>query len=130
MFASWPTFETVDDSLLNASNYLMETAHEFRTRSKAFVLAKTKGAKNVVDKSASQNPVKATIYIAKTYPLWQKVVMDTLKNMYEVSGSGFFCLPHVTNDILKLKKKYTKLTISRADQPFRTTRPFLKNCLA
>lgn len=30
-------------------------------------------------------PVKGTIFVAKTYPLWQQIVLETLKNMYQVN---------------------------------------------
>lgn len=30
-------------------------------------------------------PFKATIYIAKSYPLWQGLILNKLKEMYEVS---------------------------------------------
>ena len=42
--ASWPTTSNaiIDESLLNSSSFLMEAAHDFRTRQKTFSLAKSK----------------------------------------------------------------------------------------
>ena len=42
--ASWPTTTSsvIDEPLLNSSSFLMEAAHDFRTRQKTFSLAKSK----------------------------------------------------------------------------------------
>ncbi len=42
--ASWPTTTSsvIDEALLNSSSFLMEAAHDFRTRQKTFSLAKSK----------------------------------------------------------------------------------------
>jgi leucyl-tRNA synthetase len=42
--ASWPTSTSsvIDEPLLNSSSFLMEAAHDFRTRQKTFSLAKSK----------------------------------------------------------------------------------------
>jgi hypothetical protein len=67
----------------------MDAAHDFRNRQKTFSIAKTKGSKGAKDanaeKPAQVNPVKGTIYVAKTFPQWQQIVLDTLKTMYSVS---------------------------------------------
>ncbi len=53
------------------------------------------GAKNVKKGETPETPAspeplevnKATIYIAKNFPQWQQIILDTLKKMYEVNKS-------------------------------------------
>lgn len=89
MKALWPTAGPVDEGLVNSANYLMEAAHEFRNRQKSFALAKSKGKGKdaAAEKPAQTNPVKGTIFVAKTYPLWQQIILDTLKRMYTANNS-------------------------------------------
>lgn len=41
-------------------------------------------SKENVEKPA--NPVKGTIFVAKTFPQWQQIVLETLKTMYQVNN--------------------------------------------
>ena len=52
----------------------MEIAHSFR-----LVLKKALASKN------PQKPTDGTIWIAKTFPPWQSCVLDTMRDLYEVS---------------------------------------------
>lgn len=74
--AQWPVAGEVDDILMKASNYLMDAAHEFRVRLKAVMQPKIK-------KNEVQKPTHATIWVAKTYPPWQSLVLTTLQNLFK-----------------------------------------------
>lgn len=67
--------------------------------------------KDSTDKPAQLNPVKGTVYVAKTFPTWQQVILDKLKEMY-VSGGNVFpdnkaCLAALSNreELKKFQKK-------------------------
>ncbi|KAL3880632.1 hypothetical protein ACJMK2_032856 [Sinanodonta woodiana] len=81
MRASWPQVSFFDSILVKASTYLMEAAHDFRKRLKAY-MAPGKG------KKAPEPPTHATVYIAKSFPPWQNTILVTLRIMYEVK-KGF-----------------------------------------
>lgn len=91
--AGWPVAGEIKEDLVNSSTYLMETAHEFRNRYKNFIQAKTKGGKGKPAKDAPPpEPIKvtkATIYVAKTFPQWQQVVLDTMKAIYSENQNNF-----------------------------------------
>ncbi|XP_050416526.2 leucine--tRNA ligase, cytoplasmic [Patella vulgata] len=74
--ASWPAGGPVDEMLVQSSLYLQEATHSFRLRLKS-AMAPGKGKKVAI------NPSHGTIWVAKTYPPWQKTVLTTLKQMYE-----------------------------------------------
>lgn len=74
----------------------MDTAHEFRNRYKNFIQAKTKGGKGGKGKAAAQEAPapaievsKATVYVAKTFPQWQQIILNTLKSLYSENGNKF-----------------------------------------
>lgn len=77
MHASWPVVGPIDKLLLQSSQYLMDAAHDFRKRQKAYTA--TGKSKKVVPP-----PSHATVYIAKTYPPWQNTILTTVKNMFDV----------------------------------------------
>uniref|UniRef100_T1HFE0 Anticodon_1 domain-containing protein n=1 Tax=Rhodnius prolixus TaxID=13249 RepID=T1HFE0_RHOPR len=79
--SKWPVAGEVDTYLIKSSAYLMDTAHRFRIQVKA--LRQNKGKDSKV--KLGNGPFKATIYIAKSYPLWQGLILNKLKEMYEVS---------------------------------------------
>ncbi len=91
--AGWPVAGEVNETLVNSSHYLMETAHEFRNRYKNFIQAKNKGAKGgKAEKKEAPAVVevsKATVFVAKTFPQWQQIVLDTMKRIYSENGSSF-----------------------------------------
>ncbi len=84
--ARWPVAGSIDQTLLKSANYLMDAAHDFRNRQKTFVMAKTKaaGKPKEGEKPPQLNPVSGKIYVAKTFPEWQQIVLDSLKAMYSV----------------------------------------------
>ena len=90
MRTSWPEAGLVDEGLVNSSIYLMDTAHDFRSRMKNFTQAKAKGGKGKDAPAAPPKEItKATVYVAKTFPLWQQIILDTLKTMYAENGNQF-----------------------------------------
>jgi hypothetical protein len=96
MSARWPEVGPIDNILVDSSIYLMNIAHDFRNRSKSYLLAKQKAAKSSKDKTVAnapiENPTKGHIYIAKTYPQWQRIVLDTLRKLCSVCGTfSLFC---------------------------------------
>lgn len=92
--ATWPASGPVNEELVNSSIYLMDTAHEFRNRYKNFIQAKTKGGKGKGKAAPTEAPApfevtKATIYVAKTFPQWQQIILDTLKALYAENDNKF-----------------------------------------
>lgn len=88
MHARWPVAPAPDEVLLKSSQYLMDAVHEFRLRLKAF---RTAGSKCGKKKDLSMHPpgpqmVRATIWVAKTFPPWQLTILTTLKQLSEKHG--------------------------------------------
>ncbi|XP_059177006.1 leucine--tRNA ligase, cytoplasmic-like [Physella acuta] len=81
MWALWPEAGPVDELLIQSSQYLSDCAHEFRLRKKA-LMNPGKG------KKAVQVPTHAIIWVAKTYPPWQNLVLTTLQQLYQ-ANKGF-----------------------------------------
>ncbi|KAJ8297525.1 hypothetical protein KUTeg_024056 [Tegillarca granosa] len=77
--ASWPVAGTVDEKLIQMSQYLMDSAHDFRVRLKQL---QTPGK----GKKLAEKPTHATIWIAKTFPPWQNTVLITLRELYEMES--------------------------------------------
>ncbi|KAK0056665.1 leucine--tRNA ligase cytoplasmic [Biomphalaria pfeifferi] len=80
MTALWPQAGSVDELLIQSSQYLADCAHEFRLRKKT--LSAGKGKKAVAPST------HAVIWIAKTYPPWQNSVLTTLQELYQ-ANKGF-----------------------------------------
>ena len=70
---------------LKKSNYLMDTARDFRVKLKS---ASSAGAKKGQAPAAAAKPTHGTIYVAKTYPPWQCTVLSVLKEMFEAGNGG------------------------------------------
>ncbi|XP_071786614.1 leucine--tRNA ligase, cytoplasmic-like [Asterias amurensis] len=85
MKARWPKAGKVDNKLLRSSEYLMNSAHEFRLRLKNFMVP-PKGKKGAAPPA---RPTHGTLYVAKTYPPWQHAVLSTLKKLYDSNSSSF-----------------------------------------
>jgi len=82
--AAWPSVEAVDEPLVKTSEYLMDVAHEFRIRQKAFLTQGTKKGQAVP--STVQKPTHGVIWVAKTFPPWQCTVLTTIKQLYQKQG--------------------------------------------
>lgn len=75
---SWPVVGPVNELLLQESAYLMDASHEFRVRLKTFI---NQQAKKKVNDNVKK-PSHAIIWVAKTYPGWQRLVLTMLKDAY------------------------------------------------
>uniref|UniRef100_A0A8D8W9F9 leucine--tRNA ligase n=1 Tax=Cacopsylla melanoneura TaxID=428564 RepID=A0A8D8W9F9_9HEMI len=88
--AKWPEGGPIDDMLVQSSSYLMEAAHSFRLQVKNHILtaAKKKGKKQVGGGGVClvEKPTHATVWVAKTYPPWQSIVLTTMKEMMQSNG--------------------------------------------
>lgn len=83
MKASWPKAGPVEETLIKASEYLMESAHSFRIHLKTYLQGvKTKNNPNP---PPVEKPNVVNIWVAKTFPPWQESILTTLKNYLDVS---------------------------------------------
>lgn len=71
----WPMDKLVNQSILEAGEYVFSSARSFRQRYGAYMntLAKKKGKDGVMEK-----PTHGYIWYAKTYPAWQATILDHL----------------------------------------------------
>ncbi|XP_032668298.1 leucine--tRNA ligase, cytoplasmic isoform X2 [Odontomachus brunneus] len=84
--ARWPTVGDINEILIKSSQYLMSAAHTFRILLKNYVTPK-KPSKGKSDASAVEKPTQGIIWVAKTYPLWQSIVLTTMREMYVKNGN-------------------------------------------
>lgn len=77
----WPTGQR-DVQLEKDYDYLLDVCHAFRLRKDTFDTFQRKAGKNPKEIKS-----KVTIYVAKEFPEWQQIVLDTIKSLYEASGS-------------------------------------------
>lgn len=82
MHASWPEIGPVEDKLIQLSQYIMTSAHNFRIRQKQ-LMTPGKGKKQAISK-----PSHGTIWVAKTYPAWQTTVLTKLLQLHK-ENNGF-----------------------------------------
>ena len=78
--SKWPVVTQVDEVLLQSFSYLMDASHSFRVRQKTYLTQKSK------DKNAKPiaKPTHGTVYVAKQFPLWQSIILNNMKALYEV----------------------------------------------
>ncbi|XP_046652789.1 leucine--tRNA ligase, cytoplasmic-like [Daphnia pulicaria] len=82
----WPTVPEYDSVLISAGAYLDQAAHEFRLRLKAYLASLTsKGAKKAVNLPTGK-PTHGTIWIAKSYPTWQSIILTLLQERFNKDG--------------------------------------------
>ncbi|KAJ8976697.1 hypothetical protein NQ317_005914 [Molorchus minor] len=83
--AKWPISSSIDEILIKKSEYLMETAHSFRVHLKTYLQGiKTKTNPNP---PPVPKPNVINIWVAKTYPQWQSIVLTTLKRNFDKNGA-------------------------------------------
>lgn len=87
--ARWPTVPEFDPVLISAGAYLDQAARDFRLRLKTYLTAITvKGAKKGANTSVAK-PTHGTVWIAKSYPLWQSIILSLLQERYDVRKHNF-----------------------------------------
>ena len=80
----WPSVSERDSVLISAGAYLDQAAHEFRLRMKTYLsLISSKGAKKGVN-IPTEKPTHGTIWIAKSYPTWQSIILTFLQERFNV----------------------------------------------
>lgn len=104
----------INKILIKSSQYLMDAAHIFRILLKSYLTPK-KSSKGKSDITTMEKPTQGIIWVAKTYPPWQSIVLTTMKEMYSVSYVFFKflyavnCFAFVCIDILTLQENGDKL---------------------
>merc|ERR1719419_1147113 len=81
MTARWPDSGPVDETLVKASQYIMDAAHDFRVRLKALLTPKK-------NKPAPEKPTHGSIWVARSYPPWQSLILTTLRQLHQ-ENKGF-----------------------------------------
>lgn len=105
--ASWPVVGVIDNVILKVSEYLMDSVHEFRIRLKSYQQV-GKGKKGTQSTPPSK-PTHGTVWIAKTYPPWQTIVLSTMKDVFQ-KNSGILDNKLISSELQKCAelKKYMK----------------------
>lgn len=78
--ARWPEVGPIDELIINSSQYIMDAAHSFRIMLKSHCTPKKSG-KGKGDAAPIVKPTSATIWVAKTFPTWQAIVLTTMKEL-------------------------------------------------
>ncbi|KPM09989.1 leucine-tRNA ligase, cytoplasmic-like protein [Sarcoptes scabiei] len=86
--AKWPKTSEPNRSYLQQFNYFIDACHSFRVRYKNFLTQSNKkpgkGSKEQQQQQGKpQKPTHATIYVARSFPRWQSVILNTLKQILE-----------------------------------------------
>ena len=63
----------------------MDASHSFRIRLKTYFTQKGKDK----NKAPVVKPSYGTIYVAKKFPLWQSIILNNMKALYEVLFHSF-----------------------------------------
>ena len=86
--ALWPVTPEFDRVLISAGSYLDQCAHDFRLRLKTYLAAlSSKSGKKTQTSVAVEKPTHGTIWIAKTYPTWQSIILTLLQEKFQASYS-------------------------------------------
>ncbi|XP_018341238.1 PREDICTED: leucine--tRNA ligase, cytoplasmic [Trachymyrmex septentrionalis] len=83
--ARWPAIGDIDEILIKSSQYLIDAAHTFRILLKNYMIPKKSKTKN--DITNIEKPNHGIIWVAKTYPPWQSVILETMREMYCKNGN-------------------------------------------
>jgi len=84
----WPVVPEPDRVLISARVYLSKAVTAFRVRLNAYLTSLlAKGGKGKAASASSAPPEKpshGTIWIAKTYPTWQSIILPVLQERFKV----------------------------------------------
>ncbi|XP_058810679.1 leucine--tRNA ligase, cytoplasmic [Phymastichus coffea] len=112
--ASWPTVGEIDKILIQSSHYLMDAAHSFRVRLINHTTVKIK--KSQKDSATPiEKPTCGVIYVAKTWPIWQSLVLTIMKELYTKNKNS---LPENKVIAAELGKKAELKKYSKRTMPF------------
>ncbi|XP_069996006.1 leucine--tRNA ligase, cytoplasmic [Penaeus vannamei] len=84
LHAQWPSSEEPNLTLVKASEYLADASHRFRLRLKSHMTpAKAKKGETA---AVPEQPSHGTIWVAKTFPKWQSIILTTMHGLYKANG--------------------------------------------
>lgn len=86
LHSSWPVIEEPDLTLVQSSEYLAEASHRFRLRLKSH-MAPGKPKKGETP-TTPQVPSHGIIWIAKTFPKWQSIILATMQEQYKANNNS------------------------------------------
>jgi len=78
--APWPKVSEVNATVIQQSEYLMDAVRDFRLKLKSH-MTPAKAKKGASSTAVVEPPTHCTVYIAKSYPAWQCVVLDTMRQL-------------------------------------------------
>ncbi|XP_063989407.1 leucine--tRNA ligase, cytoplasmic [Diachasmimorpha longicaudata] len=84
--ARWPEIGQIDEVLIKSSEYLMDAAHSFRILLKNHCTVKKSG-KGKTEVTLVEKPNHGTIWVAKSFPTWQSIVLTTMKDLWKKNGN-------------------------------------------
>ncbi|MCL4121792.1 UNVERIFIED_CONTAM: hypothetical protein GTU68_057055 [Idotea baltica] len=84
--ASWPQTCIPDMAIVNASEYLADASRRFRLRLKAH-MTPSKPKKGEAP-TVPEKPSHGTIWIAKTFPKWQSIILSSLHDLYKKNNDA------------------------------------------
>ncbi|KAK0084718.1 hypothetical protein PV325_006527 [Microctonus aethiopoides] len=85
--ARWPVIGPIDEVLIKSSQYIMDSAHSFRILLKNHCTIR-KNNKNKNSAQVVEEPNHGIIWVAKTFPPWQSIVLTTMKGLYDENNKS------------------------------------------
>ncbi|XP_015605732.1 leucine--tRNA ligase, cytoplasmic [Cephus cinctus] len=82
----WPIVGPIDELLIKSSHYFMEAAHSFRILLKNHITVR-KAPKGKQENPPVEKPTLGTVWVAKTFPPWQSIVLNTMRDLYNKNGN-------------------------------------------
>ncbi|KAK7079178.1 hypothetical protein SK128_001482 [Halocaridina rubra] len=84
LHAQWPTTDEPNLALIKSSEYLADASHRFRLRLKSY-MTPPKGKRDNVPILA---PSHGIIWVAKTFPKWQSIILSTMHDLFKSNGNS------------------------------------------
>lgn len=78
----WPTKRKPDSTMLKSADYFFDTVRMFRSRLTQFITASTKKSSGK-QKVPVEPPTNAVIWVARSYPEWQAIILNHLSQEYK-----------------------------------------------